>query len=380
MEHGKLEIKKTKKGYAGTLVFNNKRMPVPGKYVFQDDSLDGHECTFERDSKGQVVRIFVDDKELPTRDPNPSHQVRLSNNMHQAEKPGLKRDSKMLDFFDIRKTHLPQDTRDIGFRDIDNISLKLHKGSRFEPAEKKFVFLKTGRDSGYKPYLTAKNIDLNSICCRHLSSVQALLDISSGVIGDRLLTINFYPDWRLIVGLGNESVYETSITLHHIYGIPYIPGQAIKGVVRSWVISEYFDSDEEAFKDRAFRFVFGGQAFDKYPAQAGKVMFFDALPLKEPRIEVDIMNPHFQPYYSQGQPPGDYHNPVPIPFLTVVDTPFQFLMGVKEGDNQKLIQFKNLESVTKPLELAEKWLKEALELNGIGAKTAVGYGYMKPVE
>ena len=40
MEQGKLEIKKTKKGYAGTLVFNNKRMPVPGKYVFQDDSLD----------------------------------------------------------------------------------------------------------------------------------------------------------------------------------------------------------------------------------------------------------------------------------------------------------------------------------------------------
>ena len=34
-----------------------------------------------------------------------------------------------------------------------------------------------------------------------------------------------------------------------------------------------------------------------------------------------------------------------------------------------------MESV-KPLELVGKWLKEALELNGIGAKTAVGYGYM----
>ena len=97
MEQGKLEIKKTKKGYAGTLVFNNKRMPVPGKYAFQDDSLNGHECTFERDTKGQVVRIFVDDQELPTRDPNTSHQVKSSIDMHQAEKPGLK-NSKMLDF------------------------------------------------------------------------------------------------------------------------------------------------------------------------------------------------------------------------------------------------------------------------------------------
>lgn len=380
MEHGKLEIKKTKKGYAGTLVFNNKRMPVPGKYVFQDDSLDGHECTFERDSKGQVVRIFVDDKELPTRDPNPSHQVKSSIDMHQAGKSTSKRDGNMLDCFDINKTRLPYDTREIGFKDIDNISLKLHKGSRFEPAEKKFVFFKaSGRDSGYKPYLTVKNIDLNSICCRHSSSVQALLGINSGVIGDRLLTINFYPDWRLIVGLGNESVYETSITLHHIYGIPYIPGQAVKGVVRSWVILKHFDgSESNALKCPEFRFVFGGPVVDKFPAQVGKVMFFDALPLKDPRIEVDIMNPHYQPYYSQGQPPGDYHNPVLIPFLTVVDTPFQFLLGIKEENSQEQIQFK-LESV-KPLELAEKWLKQALELNGIGAKTAVGYGYMKPVE
>lgn len=208
-----------------------------------------------------------------------------------------------------------------------------------------------------------------------VNSVRKLLNIQTEASNERLITINFYPDWRLIVGLGNESVYETSITLHHIYGIPYIPGQAVKGVVRSWVILEYFGGSEaEALKDCAFRFVFGNQAVDKYPAQAGKVMFFDALPLKGPRIEVDIMNPHYQPYYSEGQPPGDNHNPIPIPFLTVVDTPFQFLLGLKEGDSQKQIQFKG--ELFKPLELVEKWLKEALELNGIGAKTAVGYGYM----
>ena len=44
----------------------------------------------------------------------------------------------------------------------------------------------------------------------------------------------------MVVGLGGESVYETSITLHHIYGIPYIPASSIKGVVRSWIITEVF--------------------------------------------------------------------------------------------------------------------------------------------
>ncbi len=28
---------------------------------------------------------------------------------------------------------------------------------------------------------------------------------------------------RLVVGLGDESVYETSIRLHRNYGVPYIP-------------------------------------------------------------------------------------------------------------------------------------------------------------
>ena len=30
--------------------------------------------------------------------------------------------------------------------------------------------------------------------------------------------------WRLIVGLGASHPQETSMTLHHIFGIPYIPG------------------------------------------------------------------------------------------------------------------------------------------------------------
>ena len=41
---------------------------------------------------------------------------------------------------------------------------------------------------------------------------------------------------RLIVGLGDESVYETGIRLLRNYGIPYIPGSALKGVAKAWAV------------------------------------------------------------------------------------------------------------------------------------------------
>ncbi len=39
---------------------------------------------------------------------------------------------------------------------------------------------------------------------------------------------------RVIVGLGAESVLETSIRLHRIYGFPIIPGSALKGLARAY--------------------------------------------------------------------------------------------------------------------------------------------------
>jgi CRISPR-associated protein Cmr6 len=41
-----------------------------------------------------------------------------------------------------------------------------------------------------------------------------------------------YTESRLVVGLGADSVLETALTLHRIYGYPFIPGSALKGVSR----------------------------------------------------------------------------------------------------------------------------------------------------
>ena len=176
--------------------------------------------------------------------------------------------------------------------------------------------------------------------------------------------------WRFIVGLGHESVYETSITLHHIYGIPYIPASAIKGVVRSYIIQEVFSNDGQNLKDaekmalenEAFVNIFGSQD------QEGNIIFFDAFPIEAPSIEPDVMNVHYPDYYSKDNiPPTDYQNPNPIYFLTVKGK-FKFVIAAKKG---KLEDYKIADKTI------TEWLKEALETHGIGAKTAVGYGRMK---
>ena len=165
---------------------------------------------------------------------------------------------------------------------------------------------------------------------------------------------------RLVVGLGSESVYEVSMTLHHIYGTPYIPGQSLKGAVRNFIISEKFDKKEkEALKNDDFCSVFGKQD------GAGKVMFYDAYPDEdEIQLEKDVMTPHYPDYYGgNGIYPTDTQSPRPIKFLTVKKgVKFRFFLGTKKGDAALL-------------DKAAEYLKEALEKSGVGAKTAVGYGY-----
>ena len=38
--------------------------------------------------------------------------------------------------------------------------------------------------------------------------------------------------WRMVIGLGNPNPLETSLTLHPQYGVPIIPGSAVKGLAR----------------------------------------------------------------------------------------------------------------------------------------------------
>jgi len=269
---------------------------------------------------------------------------------------------------------LPKDTREIVRPgDIDNYTLRLNKTPFFDHDEK-FKFFKVDINRTFEVLPDYSKLDIKAIAEKHKHSIEKLNIESESII--------LKPEWRMVIGLGNESVYETSMTLHHIYGIPYIPGSAIKGVVRSHIISEEFGKDEKrALKKQWFCDIFGCPKDSFYnESRQGKTIFFDAFPLSEPQIKPDVMNPHYGPYYSDSSgkvPPADYHNPMPIFFLTVKDTEFEFIIGIKGKDNNTIYQgeFKD----KNPLETAYEYMKEALTEHGIGAKSAVGYGYMDSV-
>ena len=196
----------------------------------------------------------------------------------------------------------------------------------------------------------------------------------------------------LITGIGQTHPNEVGMTFDHTIGIPYIPASTVKGIVRfshtigllddlrenhlneikkdkknenNNEIYEYFN-DEAEWTNVSKIFGFGG---DK--GNIGRVIFLDAYPEAIPELYVDIMNPHYGYYYSGKEPPADYLNPNPIKFLTVAKvTKFIFRILINKTHNE-------LKDNQKLKDLVLNAMKKSLEEEGIGAKTAVGYGLFK---
>lgn len=269
---------------------------------------------------------------------------------------------------------LPKDTRQIiDPENIDNYALLLNKVSFFN-SEKKFIFFKKDRHTQISIQPDYSNIEIQAIANRYKENIT-----KSGLI---IQSSRHKPIWRMAIGLGNESVYETSMTLHHIYGIPLILGSAIKGVIRSYIITELFNKKEIlALNDQGFCDIFGCPKESYYKeSRKGNVIFFDALPRSKPNIKPDIINPHYGDYYSDASakvPPADYCNPNPIPFLTVENTEFEFMIGAPSNNNIT-VQNGNFKGKT-PLSIAFDWLKNTLNEHGVGAKTSIGYGYFEEI-
>lgn len=166
-------------------------------------------------------------------------------------------------------------------------------------------------------------------------------------------------DSRLIIGLGSTSVTETGMSLHPLYGFPYLPGNGLKGLARAYAEIGCDASKEELLE------IFGSEDKAQHSAnnRQGKVFFTDGLPTSFPKLDLDIMNPHYGEYYRGEKPPADYLNPVPVTFLAVAaGQPFLFAVFSRD----KALA-----------EKAKAWLIGGLTDLGAGGKTNVGYGYFK---
>lgn len=265
------------------------------------------------------------------------------------------------------KVPLPFDTSSIlreHVSKISNLGLLVNKyvytwSMDWKMKEGKKDFLNNIRSASYPASL--KNIP-TAIQIRQKNLCKSLEEFGWSVKQFELKT-----QTRLILGLGGTNVLETGMTLHPLYGFPYLPASGLKGLARAYAeITETLSTDQTLE-------IFGSE--DKEPRNVihnrqGKVVFLDGLPKNFPKLDLDVMNPHYGAYY-QGEkdsrhnlvPPADYLNPVPIFFITVA-----------AGET---FSFAVLSREIKYAEKAEELLIKGLTELGAGGKTNVGYGYFQ---
>jgi len=376
MAKGILKISKTNRGKIFVELDRlNGKPPMPLSYVvIPDTSLSGKECEYKMD-KGICMSISVDGAVVWERTPAPSQNIE-QRAVQGVPAPG---GSKFRDSLSIADTFLPRDVRNNkGLLDIDNFSLKLQKAARYEAGRDTYKFTFFKNDQREKTYFEIKanyghlTNNFEALCKRQTNQAERLFPGNNRPIALPLRS-------KMILGLGGESVYETSMTLHHVYGIPYLPSPSIKGVLRSWVISQVFAKlsnipvEERDFPlvnaeyraittSKLFCLIFGCPEnaqrvifIDKKPKQRSKkerdyaydpeetpnalakanrnlavkqdsdkayqgcVTFFDGLPTVAPIIKTDVMNVHYKDWYNDSgyKAPTDTQRTNPILFLTV---------------------------------------------------------------
>lgn len=211
--------------------------------------------------------------------------------------------------------------------------------------------------------------------CQHLQQIKPYED---GV---------FTVEGRLIVGLGGENVLETGITLHHTYGVPIIPGPALKGLA-SHYCDQVWGGTEPEFKlsgvpiedeTRKNGFRQGGYHRAIFGANddSGHIIFHDAWITHDTvnnSLVLDVMTPHHGDYYAEERddqtsellPPTDFDNPNPVTFLSVTGA-FHVAISCDVAGEQG----------EKWVNLAFKLLTDAIKHWGVGGKTNAGYGRLK---
>lgn len=170
----------------------------------------------------------------------------------------------------------------------------------------------------------------------------------------------------LAIGLGNETPLEVGLTVHHTYGMPVIPGSALKGLCRRG--ASHLKREGKITAEQ-FNFLFGTTKENGGNDSAGFITFFDAWYDPESvggqPFHRDVITVHHKDYYSsKGQSaPTDFDDPNPVPFL-VVKKGAKFYFAVQAPTDEWG-------------EFTVNLMKWCLVNLGVGGKTNAGYGYFK---
>ena len=185
-----------------------------------------------------------------------------------------------------------------------------------------------------------------------------------------------------------ETVTEGTLLFHHTYGVPYLPGSALKGVARARLLTMAERASDERRREQLRRWADDLLGFvretpgGRLPAsgsqadprtQASLVEFLDALWLPpegqrgEAPLALDIVNPHHPRYYTVQEGdrvfPTDGDSPIPVERLSVAPRASFLLIAEAPEDLGPWLTW-----------LVDDVLLPALEEDGLGGWTSAGYG------
>jgi CRISPR-associated protein Cmr6 len=223
---------------------------------------------------------------------------------------------------------------------------------------------------------------LNEVCDRFpaasiqqieaLRSRQQALHAHHGANGYRISTTSTAP---FATGLGNEHPIENGFAFLTPYGLPYLAGSGVKGILRR-AMQELIKDGEEGFTDPVLNALFGPELDAKSgnqpeDAQRGALDFWDVFPSPAGgKLVVEIMTPHYGKYYQGDETPHDSGAPVPVSFLAVpAKSQFDFHVVCQSSRLPAALQDQWRALLDRAFEHAFEWV-------GFGAKTSVGYGAM----
>ena len=207
-----------------------------------------------------------------------------------------------------------------------------------------------------------------------------------------------------VTGMGEEHAVENGFAFLNPYGLPYLAGSGVKGVIRraaeelaemgeggwtfarvAWLFGyednafiEKLDEERQADNKEAkklFELLKSDEATsfedlrkaDKH--LAGTLSFWDVI--IDGALGIDILTPHYGKYYEGNEPPHDAGQPQPNPFL-VVAPGAHFTFHVTCNERPSLLD--SIKAEWRALVRAA--FDHAFEWGGFGAKTAVGYGIL----
>lgn len=253
---------------------------------------------------------------------------------------------------------------------------------------------------------------LDALRPKHSARFLELLHTSYS--NENLRIVEARLEGRLAINLAEGVIQNAGINLDRIFGLPLINGSSVKGVARSVALAELKNNKDDGTLDTFVR-VFGvaesdwkgdlaefadidrdsvfGNARLALPIDLkGAVTFLQSTPTNDARIVVDITNVHYPNYYryegirdqiNQEADPQkkrklqqeadealmqkEHPNPNYFPAVERgAEFAFPLLLNGMRQDQELL-------------KAAERWLIIGLTQQGIGAKTAAGYGWFSDI-